>query len=347
MYLLHVLSPDRTTEISSLLSLTANYQAIPTDIPPRLTELLHRTALAHHTQRFHSPTYAGLITSLTAETPQPHSQSHSQSTYLPPSTTTASAPGSVNGNGNGVHSRESTWSLVGHSSSQSQSQSQSQPQARSGQSSSSATHNPLAQQTSRSARSSPHLPPQSSQIPPPFSLPDDPHAYSQAQAQAQAQASQPQTLRSQYGRFLPPPPSTPPSRHGFITLLEEVLGKFYNAEKALGRDDEYRLRASGGLRDTEAGWVWLATPFACCFVRPVAVFLAFQKMMERIREFGVRFDTGGCSGVRVILKVAGQQDERAREALCRLRCCVRERYGIMTCLTNITFLTGSLQPRRN
>jgi len=53
--------------------------------------------------------------------------------------------------------------------------------------------------------------------------------------------------------------------------LEEVLGKYYNEEQ--------------GVPGEEVGWVYLATPFVCCYARPVAVFLAFQKLMERISAF--------------------------------------------------------------
>ena len=39
-------------------------------MPSSLTHLLTQAALAHHTKRFFNPTYAGLITSLTAEAPK-------------------------------------------------------------------------------------------------------------------------------------------------------------------------------------------------------------------------------------------------------------------------------------
>jgi hypothetical protein len=91
------------------------------------------------------------------------------------------------------------------------------------------------------------------------------------------------TLRSQYGRFLPPPPSTPPSRQAFLAEVEEVLGKFWNAEKEQKRDGEWRRRQTG-LDGSEKDWVWLVTPFVCCLTRPMAVFLGFQKLMHRMRE---------------------------------------------------------------
>lgn len=386
MYLLSVLSPDRTTEISSLLTLSATYQAIPSAIPSSLTELLHKTALAHHTNRFENPTYAGLISSLTAEAAFEHdtgidlygsgqpgggysrigestyhsrertrTRTRSNGTGLGasgvgmypgptphPTPITGSSFTSPSAPGPAGHTRTtqtqaqspaaqyysqtaiigpSSSPMIGSSSTSHTPYYPNQPQHH---------HNRPSSSGSRSARNSPIIQSSINQPPPPLFLSDDSppplsynrHHQNQPQSQSQLQhqqglsasaasssstplsasttstaalatstaaagtgASNPSlTLRSQYGRFLPPPPTSPPTRHGFITLLEEVLSKFYNAEKALGRDEEYRIRASGGLRGTEAGWVWLATPFVCCFVRPVAVFLAFQKLMERMRK---------------------------------------------------------------
>ncbi|ORY34029.1 hypothetical protein BCR39DRAFT_518178 [Naematelia encephala] len=67
LYLLSVLVPDKTSEITSLLSLNSTYQALPLSMPSNLTSLLLKTALNHHTKRFFNPTYAGLISSITAE----------------------------------------------------------------------------------------------------------------------------------------------------------------------------------------------------------------------------------------------------------------------------------------
>ena len=179
MYLLSVLSSDRTAEITFLLSLNSSYSTLPSTLPSRAVSNIHRTALAHHTHRFYNPTYASLITSLTAETSSPKKQ-----------------------------------------------------QAKDGN--------------------------------PPKSKTDQPQPKSDGQDEAAG------TLRSQYGRFLPPPPTSPPSRHSYLSTLEEVLGKYYNEEQ--------------GVPGEEDGWVYLATPFVCCYARPVAVFLAFQKLMERISE---------------------------------------------------------------
>ncbi|ODN82099.1 hypothetical protein, variant 3 [Cryptococcus amylolentus CBS 6039] len=93
------------------------------------------------------------------------------------------------------------------------------------------------------------------------------------------------TIRSQLSRILPKPPSAPPSRHGFLSLLEEVLGKFWNAENMNGRDDSYRRDEAGEYEGSEKDWVYLATPFACCLSKPVGVFLGFRALMERLRNF--------------------------------------------------------------
>jgi len=180
MYLLSVLSSDRTAEITFLLSLNSSYSTLPSSLPSIAVSNIHRTALAHHTHRFYNPTYAGLITSLTAETSKPT-------------------------------------------------------------------------QVKENA--------------PKKDQPSQPNNQDEAAG----------TLRSQYGRFLPPPPTSPPTRHAYLSTLEEVLGKYYNEEQ------------SGGSRtpEDEVNWVYLATPFVCCYARPVAVFLAFQKLMERISKSSV------------------------------------------------------------
>jgi hypothetical protein len=74
--------------------------------------------------------------------------------------------------------------------------------------------------------------------------------------------------------------------------LEEVLGKYYNEEKAAGR-----LQIQGG---EEVDWVYLATPFVCCYARPVAVFLAFQKLMERISKSSPNHICDGADKKRIV-----------------------------------------------
>lgn len=67
-------------------------------------------------------------------------------------------------------------------------------------------------------------------------------------------------------------------------MLEEVLGKFWNAENLEGRDDEWRKDDAGGFEGSEKDWVYLCTPFVCCLSRPVGVFLGFKSLMERMSK---------------------------------------------------------------
>jgi len=194
MYLLDVLSSDKTSEITSLISLNSSYQSLPSRLPSNLTSLILKTALAHHTHRFFNPTYAGLISSITSK---------------PPS------------------SRESSGMI------------------------------PTIQDTRN---------------PPAFAIPP-------------CESEDTLTLRSQYVRFLPPPPSSPPARDEYLTMVEEVLGKFWSTEKDKGRDEEWRRTGSGGMDGTERDWVYLVTPFVCCLTRPMAVFLGFQRLVERLGAF--------------------------------------------------------------
>lgn len=221
MYLLSVLSSDRTAEITFLLSLNSSYSTIPPALPSRAVSHIQRAALAHHTHRFYNPTYAGLITSLTAES----QLGGSSRDWMISKDSTVTTASSTKYTGSKVKSSTtaSTSGLGSGSGTQQASQSQTQTQAG----------------TSRTE--------------------DDGSG----------------TLRSQYGRFLPPPPTSPPSRHAYLSALEEVLGKYYNMEREAGR------QCTPGV---EVEWVYLATPFVCCFARPVAVFLAFQKLMDRMSE---------------------------------------------------------------
>lgn len=72
--------------------------------------------------------------------------------------------------------------------------------------------------------------------------------------------------------FLIPPPTEPPSRHTYLSIMEEVLGKYYHAEGT-------SQRTTG---PPPKDWVYLATPFVCCLSRPIAVFYAFEKLTERM-----------------------------------------------------------------
>lgn len=195
MYLLDVLSADKTQEITSILNLSTLYQTISTSLPSHLTSLITQTALEHHTRRFFNPTYAHLITSLTAET-------------------TSSSDKISN--------------------------------------------------TRDTITNSPNL------------STDTRHT-----AQTKNEDGELNTIRSQYSRFLPPPPSSPPSRSGFISMVLEVLGKYHNMRRAKNEDEETRRELSG-LDDSERDWVYLVSPFVCCLTRPAAVCLGFEKLMERM-----------------------------------------------------------------
>jgi hypothetical protein len=201
MYLLGVLSPDKTQEISSILNLINQYQALSTSIPSHLASTLIQAALAHHTRRFFNPTYAGLITSLTAE-----------NALIPSSSSNEK-----------IHSRETT--------------------------------NPSSA----------------------------PNGDSRLLGKTQGEDGEINTIRSQYSRFLPPPPTAPPSRNTFISTVLEVLGKVYNIQLAKGTDCEKRRMASG-IENVEVDWVYLVTPFICCLSRPGAIALGFEQLMGRIGE---------------------------------------------------------------
>ncbi|WVR09771.1 hypothetical protein IAU60_006847 [Kwoniella sp. DSM 27419] len=238
LYLLEVLSEDKTAEISSLLSLNTSYQALPSTLPPSLTSQLLKTALQHHTKRFRNETYAGLITSITAESSTPlFQQNGKQQIYS-------------TGNGKGKE-RSSTRQPT-----------QSRPPS-----------NPAAPGGSAMSASPSQEGLYASSVSQPIPTHDEPENESQNY----------NTIRSQLSRILPPPPSEPPSRHAFLSILEEVLGKFWNAESLAGRDDEYRRSLTGGMEGSENDWVYLCTPFLCCLSRPVGIFLGFQKLMERLR----------------------------------------------------------------
>jgi hypothetical protein len=84
------------------------------------------------------------------------------------------------------------------------------------------------------------------------------------------------TLRTQYSRFLPPPPNAPLSRSVYLGVLEEVLGKYKAWRDSQG--DEGEENGGGGEKE----WVWLITPFICCLSRPGAIFFGFQRLMERM-----------------------------------------------------------------
>ena len=84
------------------------------------------------------------------------------------------------------------------------------------------------------------------------------------------------TLRAQLSRFLPPAPTSPPSLKAYLVSVEEVLGKLWNQRIATEVDEPNAVNK----RDVRE-WVPLVTPFVCCLTRPLAIFLGFQKLMDR------------------------------------------------------------------
>ncbi|WVF71480.1 hypothetical protein IAT40_006286 [Kwoniella sp. CBS 6097] len=317
LYLLDVLSEDKTAEISSLLSLNTSYQALPSSLPVGLTSLILKTALGHHTKRFRNQTYAGLITSITAES----------------GITAAAATSTINNPGSGMGgmamNMTSAHTHGGLGQGQGQGQARDRGPIRQNSGNIGPSSNSNLQRTSSpslgygnnpgigagmsdrmggdhsssfaqgyahghgsSAMGSSNI-----SIPAPISLqPERTSLISQLQSGPSSDGSLSHdrdrdsdrdlnTIRSQLSRILPPPPSAPPSRHSFLSILEEVLGKFWNAENLAGRDDEYRRNRAGGLEGTEREWVYLCTPFLCCLSRPVGVFLGFQNLMHRLDTF--------------------------------------------------------------
>lgn len=221
LYLLNVLSEDKTTEITTIMALASTYQLLSSSLPSTITSLLLKTALQHHTRRFFNPTYADLISSLTAESP----------THSGPIDAPNKFQAQPYTQGNGITNQSTSLTH---------------------------THN---QNGSTSGL-----------------------AGSNSFGSGSIDIDETLTLRSQYGRFLPPPPTTPPTRQAFLAEVEEVLGKFWHAENDAGRDGEWRRRRTG-IDGSEREWVWLVTPFVCCLTRPVAVFLGFQGLMQRMQSF--------------------------------------------------------------
>lgn len=220
MYLLGVMSSDKTSEMTLLKTLRTAYQELPSSIPSDLASLLIQTALAHHTRRFENPTYESLISTLTSE---PGGGGYVSSGYL----------------------------------------------------SAGASRLP----SSNRSTASPSLLPGSNQAPPPMALDDGTMAFRTKSA----------------GGFLIPAPSAAPSRHAYLAMLEEVLGKYWYSQGAKGELDEDvedadvavgpRARWPAGVGPQPVDWVYLVTPFVCCLSRPIAVFYAFDKLAERLSEY--------------------------------------------------------------
>jgi hypothetical protein len=268
MYLLNVLSEDKTSEITTVMALSSSYALLPSSLPSSLSTVLLKTALKHHTHRFYNPTYAGLISSLTAEPgvgkqgPDRGRDVSGKHLSIVPISTSVQGQ-SVGSGGSGTNKQPGTLSSTSSSGSI---QTGSKPAGGGGI----LANSPIL--TSSSAPSSTFIHKSDHSIP-----------SKSATKTPSAPADETQTLRTQYGRFLPQPPTSAPSRHSYLALLDEVLGKFYHSEREEGRDGEYRRRKSQ-LERSEEEWVWLVTPFMCCLTRPVAVYLGFQKLLDRMRE---------------------------------------------------------------
>jgi hypothetical protein len=101
------------------------------------------------------------------------------------------------------------------------------------------------------------------------------------------------------GTFLIPAPTAPPSRHAYLSMLEEVLGKYWHAVgckpsrvEIEGEMEEAdadvaigpRPRWPEGVGPQPADWVYLVTPFVCCFSRPISVYYAFDKLAAKLSE---------------------------------------------------------------
>ncbi|WWC70184.1 uncharacterized protein I206_104133 [Kwoniella pini CBS 10737] len=224
LYLLEVLSEDKTAEITSLLSLNTTYQALPSDLPSDLTASLLKTALSHHTKRFRNETYAGLITSLTSD-----SSSSIKGREKPSSR--------QNTIGNEIRSNSS----------------------------------PLISSIEK-------------QAPPNLSLSNS--NSTSDYGEDESNNNELNTIRSQLSRILPPPPNSPPSRHHYLSILEEVLGKFYNVEYTLTKPVNSDITSFDEMMGySKNDWIYLVTPFVCVLSRPVGIFLGFQNLMNRLKTF--------------------------------------------------------------
>ena len=66
-----------------------------------------------------------------------------------------------------------------------------------------------------------------------------------------------------------------------LTANEQGNTTALNSTK--GKDKDTR-RISSSFENSEANWVYLATPFVCCLSRPIACYLGFEKIVERMGE---------------------------------------------------------------
>ncbi|KAL1406996.1 hypothetical protein Q8F55_006409 [Vanrija albida] len=114
---------------------------------------------------------------------------------------------------------------------------------------------------------------------------------------AQASGTSPSPSSDDRGGSGPlvPPPTASPTRAQYLSLMEDVLGKYWHSadcqpssiEVAAGAGDSTgpRTRWLPGQPPAPADWVYLATPFVCCLARPMAVFYGFEALMDKLKAW--------------------------------------------------------------
>ncbi|KAL7421832.1 hypothetical protein Q5752_003603 [Cryptotrichosporon argae] len=294
LYLLGLFPADTPALGRTIASARAAFDALDAALPPALASRLLGAALAHHTRRFENPTYADLISALTAE-PAGAGPGTGTGTH-------ARAHGSVSGAGGG--GTVSTSTLRHLTSPRLAPRPPAPPPELALGASALPTTNPTA----------PAGPPGSSDVAPTTVSP----ALVAPRAPPAASGSSAGSFDALTTMHVAPPeldltdgiddgvpdpdvdgtddpvllrlrgfPAAPPrslSRHAYLALVADVLGRHWHAEAARGHDDAHRRRRAGA-DGTEADWVYLVTPFACCLARPVAVFYGFQQLMRKLDAF--------------------------------------------------------------
>ncbi|EIW70629.1 hypothetical protein TREMEDRAFT_29209, partial [Tremella mesenterica DSM 1558] len=218
MYLLEILSSDKTNESKSLVDLNESYQHLPSSLSSSITSVILKTALHHHLRRFSNPTYASLISSLTAEP-------------LPPLDSSPSQPPPIERDR--VNPNPST-------------------------------------DITNSPNSNPNLKPPS-QI---LTLSDGLNVPIVAKTDKA-------NVQAQHMRLLPPPPTSPLTRQNYLTVIQEVIGKYYAARSAAGKSS---IEWKEEWEDPKT-LVYLATPFCCTYTRPIAIYLSLAHFIARLKSF--------------------------------------------------------------
>ncbi|RXK34924.1 hypothetical protein M231_07829 [Tremella mesenterica] len=250
MYLLEILSSDKTNESKSLVDLNESYQHLSSSLSSSITSVILKTALHHHLRRFSNPTYASLISSLTAEP-------------LPPLDSSPSQPPSIERDR--VNANSST----------------------------DVTNSPNSNPNSKSP----------SQI---LTLSDGLNVPIVAKTDKA-------NVQAQHMRLLPPPPTSPLTRQNYLTVIQEVIGKYYAARSAgllpsarytipntnlkpqesqtQGCNVEGQVEAGKSSIEWKEEWedsktlVYLATPFCCTYTRPIAIYLSLAHFIAKLKSF--------------------------------------------------------------